>query len=260
MLNESFDYDVKPLALSQLVRRGIAPQMGKFDTAGRLLMQFWYVDYALAACRRITGRGEDEISVYRALNTLLDVADDLNVEALFEHHRALGNADDDYPHDRPLMAQSIRVVVEGARPGEEAPSADVVGRATVEADLRRLHEVASDAAELATRRTAHRLTAERIEERGGDFTVTVEEIDELVEAVSQIYARWALLLRRVDVDASVAHLNPGQKLEQALRLYDRDAITQAVLAQNRATIAAGGSPASARDLETYVGVGYVVEA
>lgn len=233
LLEDSFDLDLKPLAMSQLVRRSIAPHMGKYATAGRLVLEYWYVDYALAACRRLAGRGKDEVSVYRALETLLAVADDLTAEVLFEHHRSLGHADPEYPHDLPLVGQSIRFVVDGARPDSEPLKTDVVGRATVEADMDRLEEVTLRVAELATRRTAHRLTPERIEERGGDFSITIADIDNLVETVSQIYKRWALLLRRVSVDTTVSHLDPARALALALRLYDPEAFRDVMFAHNR---------------------------
>lgn len=222
LLSESWDRDVLPLRASRLLHDRVRPFLGRLESDGYVVGRLWYQDHVLASIRRMVDRGSDVISIRQALLEVRQVADELTPQVLLEFHGRDPQRDEET--NRRISAEWVRLTVSAARPAEAAADTSVIGKRTVQADLDRIRGVADRAHRLATLVTAHRLDTEE------QVAVTDDDVERLLESISEIYARWSLPLRAVDVDTDIDHFEVGNRLGEALQLYDPAALREAIRA------------------------------
>lgn len=219
LMSISWERDVLPLRASRMLHERVKPLFGKLGTDGHVIGRLWFQDHVLSSIRRMVDTGEDVVSIRQALIEVRRVADEVTAEVLLEFH---GREHEDEALDLRLNAELIRLTVEGARPNEPDADISVIGKRTVQADLGRIREVANRAHRLATLVSAHRLETDE------QIVVTDEEIEHLLASVSDIYSRWSLPLRAVDVDTRIDHFQVGYRTSEALHLYDHDRVGEAM--------------------------------
>lgn len=219
-LDESWQRDVLPLRVSRLLHKRIRPFLAKVDSDGYMVGQLWYQDHVLSSIRRMVDKGNDVVSIRQALIDIRQIADELTPEVLLDFHGRDPQWDEET--NVSMSKEWVRITVMGARPDEPEAPISVIGFRTVQADLDRIREVGDRAHRLATLVTAHRLESKE------SVSVTDEEVEELLEAVSEIYGRWSLPLRAVDVDTDIDHFQVGYRMAEALQLYDHDEVSNAI--------------------------------
>lgn len=220
LLDMSWARDVLPLRASRMLHDRVKPLFGKVGIDGHIVGRLWYQDHVLSSIRRMVDTGQDVVSIRQALVEVRRIADEITPEILLELH----GPDPQWTEElNTRMSQEwVRLTVVRARANEPDPDTSVIGRRTVQADLDRIRHVADRAHRLATLVSAHRLDTEE------QVVVTDEEVEQLLEDISALYARWSLPLRAVDVDTDIDHFQVGYRLAEALQLYDHGIVTEAM--------------------------------
>jgi hypothetical protein len=240
LMDVSWERDVLPLRVSRLLHDRIGPYLSRLGTDGHIIGRVWYQDFVLSSIRRMVDTGTDAMSVRRAPLEVRAAADELTPEVLLDFH---GPWHEDRQLDLQMAEETVRVTVVEARPNEPSPDTSVIGVRTVQADLDRIREVADRAYRLATLVSSHRLDLEE------EVAVTDDEIGQLLTDISAIYQRWSLVLRAVSVDTDISRFQVGSRAAEALSLYDRTAVSDAVHDYIRTRREAGRLPPRAELVE-----------